>query len=133
MKLQAKKEVRALLADAQRGKLETPAWKNHVRQEAFVVMPFAETVFQICSFAGEGSSIRCLPLAPKSPCRYQSFEAKANQRLNSAREDFLGQTCKFPIVDVCSGVPEAYRAYRAMLRTSYGFARQLVGCSDAHK
>ena len=48
-----------------------------------------------------------LAIGPKSPCRYQSFEAKANQRLNSAREDFLGQTCKFPIVDVCSGVPEA--------------------------
>eukprot|EP00439_Symbiodinium_sp_Y106_P033764 s2587_g4.t1 len=55
----AKKEVRALLADAQRGKLETQPGKT----------------------------------------MYQSFEAKANQRLNSAREDFLGQTCKFPTVD----------------------------------
>lgn len=44
---QAKKEVRALLADAQRGKLETQPGKT----------------------------------------MYQSFEAKANQRLNSARED----------------------------------------------
>ncbi|CAE7377440.1 polr2a [Symbiodinium natans] len=44
---QAKKEVRALLADAQRGRLETQPGKT----------------------------------------MYQSFEAKANQRLNSARED----------------------------------------------